>query len=126
MERIVGIDGHPVGAQNRNVQIALTSAAFNYACLGYSSAKRGSLAVGGDVLMLLCNVLARTLSTQSDAEVLYRALMAVGMVLAIPGQGDLKKTARDLGLEAAIREALQKAPEERVKDVAKECLAYLD
>ncbi|KAH8896800.1 PFU-domain-containing protein [Thozetella sp. PMI_491] len=125
LERISGVDGNPVGAQNVNLQIALATAAFNYACLGYKSAKSANGAVGADVLTLLCNVIAQVLRTQGDAEVLYRALMAVGTVLAIPGTDDYKKAVKDLGVDDAIREALQKAPEARVKDVAQECLAFL-
>lgn len=137
LERIVGVsEGVPahanagkdtIGKTNRNLQIALTSAAFNYACLAYLQHKKkgdaGVVEVGVDVLALLCNILEKVVREQGDSEVLYRALMALGMVLAIGG--DVKETVKDLDAEQWIRVAIQKGTEERVKDVGEECLALL-
>ncbi len=123
LERIVGIEGNPIGAHNRNLQIALTSAAFNYAVFGYRNQSKGGAGVGADALVLVCNVLATVLRTQTDGEVLYRALMVLQVILA--SGKNYQQAAKDLGVDDAIREALQKAPEDRVKDAAKECIAYL-
>lgn len=138
LERIVGVSaGVPsqagagdgaIGKTNRNVQIALTSAAFNYACLAYLQHKKSKdvadvAEVGVDVLALLCNILGRVITDQSDSEVLYRALMALGMVLAIGGE--VRDTVRSLDAEQWIRAAVEKGAEERVKDVGAECIAYL-
>ena len=121
LARIAGVDGNPIGAQNRNVQIALTSTAFNYSVLNYNNLGNGTLAP--EVPLLVVNILARVLHSQSDAEVLYRALMAVGMILATGKNA--QKAAKELEIGDVIQSALQKSSEERVKDVAQECLAYL-
>ncbi|KAB5546935.1 PUL domain-containing protein [Coniochaeta sp. 2T2.1] len=138
LERIVGVSegvpsqanagAGPIGKTNRNVQIALTSAAFNYTCLAYLQHKKNKDAVdvaevGVDVLALLCNILGRVINDQTDSEVLYRALMALGMVLAIGGE--VRDTVRALDAEKWIRDAIKKGAEQRVKDVGAECLAYL-
>lgn len=139
LERIVGVsEGVPadvnagqdaIGKTNRNLQIALTSLAFNYACLAYLQQKKKDQAVAGvqevglDVLALLCNILERVVREQNDSEVLYRCLMALGMVLAIGG--DTKETVKDLDAEQWIRVAMQKGSEPRVKEVGEECLALL-
>lgn len=136
-ERIVGVsEGVPahanagkdaIGMTNKNLQIALTSAAFNYATLAYlqhkGKADAGLRDVGVDVLALLCNILEKVVREQDDNEVLYRALMGLGMVLAIGG--DIKETVKDLDAEQWIRVAIQKASEQRVKDVGEECLGLL-
>jgi phospholipase A-2-activating protein len=141
LERIVGVsEGVPaqanagegaIGKNNRNVQIALTSAAFNYACLAYVQHKQGGKStddegvaeIGLDVLALLCNILGKVIKDENDGEVLYRALMALGMVLAIGGE--VRDTVRALDGEEWIRIAIKKGAEDRVKDVGAECLAYL-
>lgn len=139
LERIVSVSvGVPsqanagegaIGRNNRNVQIALTSAAFNYACLAYLQHKTSKDAVEGvdevgvDLLALLCNILGRVLKDQTDSEVLYRALMALGMVLAIGGEA--RDIVRALDAEQWIRDAVRKGAEDRVKEVGTECLAYL-
>jgi phospholipase A-2-activating protein len=128
LEHIVGVSSSPaVGPTNRNVQIAVTSVAFNYACLAYAEHRKssGGSSVGTDALALLVNVLGKVLQDQSDGEVLYRGLMALGMVL-VSGSSDVKETAKVLGAEEWIRGAAAKASaEERVKDVAGECLGFL-
>ncbi|KAH8907647.1 PFU-domain-containing protein [Coniochaeta sp. PMI_546] len=138
LERIVGVpEGVPsaasteesaIGKTNRNVQIALTSVAFNYACLAYMQHKKSQEAadvpeIGVDVLALLCNILGKVIKDQNDSEVLYRALMALGMMLAIGGE--VRDTIRALDGEDFIRDAIKKGSEDRVKDVGAECLAYL-
>lgn len=138
LERIVGVSEGvesqanagegAIGKNNRNVQIALTSAAFNYTCLAYLQHKKNKDAIeaadiGVDVLALLCNILGRVIKDQTDNEVLYRALMSLGMVLAIGGE--VKDTVRALDAEQWIRDAIKKGADDRVKDVGAECLAYL-
>lgn len=137
LERIVGVsEGVPsqanagegaIGKNNRNVQIALTSVAFNYACLAYLQRKSKDAAdlpeIGVDVLALLCNILGMVIKDQNDSEVLYRALMALGTVLAIGGE--VRDTVKALDGGQFIRDAVKKGAEERVKDVGAECLAYL-
>lgn len=128
MERVAGIveGAPPIGAQNRNVQIALASAAFNYALLAYLDQQEGGPAeprVGPYVVALLCNVLGRVLHDQADAEVVFRALVALGTVLVAGGEG--RATARELGAAEWLRRAVARASEDRVKSLARECLAFL-
>lgn len=138
LERIVGVSvGVPsqanagagaIGKNNRNVQIALTSVAFNYTCLAYLQHKKTKDAtdvdeISVDLLALLCNILGRVIKDQTDSEVLYRALMSLGMVLAIGGE--VRDVVRALDAEQWIRDAIRKGAESRVKEVGAECLAYL-
>lgn len=125
LERISGANSAApaIGIANRNLQIALTSAAFNYACLAYGEAKKQQGTVGAEAPLLLCNVLGKTLRDQSDGEVVYRALMALGMLLSIGGE--VRETAGTLGAGGWVRDAAAKATEGRVKDVGAECLALL-
>jgi len=125
MERIAGVDSTTaaIGAGNRNVQIALTSAAFNYACLAFGEARKPEGTVNAEGPLLLCNILGKTLREQSDSEVLYRALMALGMLLSIGGE--VRETANSLGAGEWVRGAVSRASDERVKDVGAECLGML-
>lgn len=117
----------PIGAANRNVQIALTSVAFNYACLAFGQAKEqggaGGGGAGAEVSLLLCNILGKTLREQADGEVVYRALMALGMLLSVGGE--VRETANAMDASEWVRGAVARASEDRVKDVGAECLALL-
>ncbi|KAK3366836.1 WD40-repeat-containing domain protein [Lasiosphaeria ovina] len=122
MGRIVGLDGQaPIGTENLNLQIALTSAAFNYACMAYNERTKALVDPGS--LGQLCKILERVVSKQSDSEVLFRSLMAVGMILVAGGQP--RELAKSLGVQKWISEAGKKATEARITDLAKECTAYL-
>jgi phospholipase A-2-activating protein len=114
-----------IGRHNRNILISLTSTAFNYACLAYAEHKKSTRtqAVGGDVLTLLANVLGKVICDQNDSEVLYRALMALGMLVLIGG--DLKDMAKALGAEDWAKTAVERASEDRVRNLGNECLALL-
>jgi phospholipase A-2-activating protein len=132
METVVGEHGAAVGLHNRNVGIALTTAAFNYMVLSYHAAKGAgnkagdeAKAVDAEVPTLMANVLQTVLREQTDAEVAYRALMALGMALA--GGGEVGAAVRVLGVEESVRAAVARAPagEGRVREVGAECLALL-
>jgi phospholipase A-2-activating protein len=73
--------------------------------------------------MLLCQVAEAVIRRQSDPEVLFRALMALGMVLAIGG--DARDLAKTLEVGEPVGEAAKKSGEARIKALAQECLAYL-
>lgn len=109
----------PIGKENNNLQIALTSAVFNYSCLLFK--ERG--AVGLDVISGVCEIAAGVISQQTDAEVLFRAVMALGMILATGGQA--RSVAKALEVGGAIDEAAKKSSEPRIQTLAKECKAYL-
>ncbi|KAK4197124.1 putative ubiquitin homeostasis protein [Triangularia verruculosa] len=109
----------PIGAENNNVQIALTSAIFNFACLGFNE----RTTVNFTVISNICEIAAAVISRQSDPEVLFRAVMTLGMVLATGGQA--QQVAKALEVGEAIGEAAKKSGEARIKSLAKECYAYL-
>lgn len=131
MEALVGISDTPfkgpVGfPRNRNVLIAVTTAALNYAVLAYlvskKKAKVDGNAITPEVFGLLANVLARILQDQNDPEVSYRALAALGTI-AGAGHAEILRT---LGADAAVRKVAQGGgAEERVTNLAKEVLGLL-
>lgn len=128
MECLVGISDTvfkgPVGFPgNRNVLMAVTTAALNYSVLGYLVSKK-KLALDGEVTPevygLMGNVLCKILKEQNDSEVNYRALVTLGTI-ASAGHADVLKS---VGADSAIKEA-SKAGEDRVKKIAQETLALL-
>ncbi|KAL2024265.1 hypothetical protein VTK56DRAFT_9421 [Thermocarpiscus australiensis] len=121
LARIAGVeDGQdPIGPDNNNLQIALTSAAFNFSCLAFN--KRDS--VDFEMIIQLCQVAGSVIRRQSDPEVLFRALMTLGMILAVGG--DAREVAETLEVGEAVREAARKSGEARIKSLAQECLGYL-
>ncbi|KAK3330713.1 PUL domain-containing protein [Apodospora peruviana] len=127
LARIVRTDDglQPIGAQNINLQIALTSAAFNFACLAYRERRKSPRDESVDLgaVAQLINVVEFVVRKQTDGEVLFRALMALGMILA--AGGELKELAQSLEVSEWVKVAAKKTNDARVKDVAEECLAYL-
>lgn len=130
MEAVAGLSDAafkgPVGFPgNRNVLMAVTTAAVNYAVLGYLVSKKKvpqSENVTPEVFGLMANVLCRVLKDQSDGEVNYRALAALGM-MAAAGYADVMKS---FGADDAVRAASRdKAAEERIRKIAGECLQLL-
>lgn len=116
----------PVGFPgNRNVLVAVTTAALNYAVLAYLfSKKKVTLPdnVTPDVFGLMANVLCKALKDQSDAEVNYRALAALG-TFAAAGYADVMKS---FGADETVRAAkADKSTEDRVRMIAGECLQLL-
>lgn len=130
MESLVGLNSSafpgPVGFPgNRNVLMAVTTAALNYAVLAWLvKNKKVTLqhAVPAEVFGLMANVLCRVLKSQSDAEVNYRALAAVG-TFAAAGYAEAMAS---FGADEAVRKAKgDKTNEERVRNIAGECLQLL-
>ncbi len=128
LARIAGVDGAaPLGpaanstATNTNLLIALTSAAFNYACLAYNEKESVAL----EHLMLITQVAEAVLRGPGggEGEVVFRALMTVGMVLALGGEA--RDVARALEVEGLVREVRKRGGEERVGKVVGECEGYL-
>lgn len=119
----------PVGFPgNRNVLTAVTTAAVNYAVLAYLVSKKkvtveGSGDVSPDVFGgLMVNVLCKIVKEQSDAEVTYRALAALG-TLAAAGFGETMKT---FGADETVKGAMSDgSAEERVRHLASECAVLL-
>ncbi|KAK4230994.1 ubiquitin homeostasis protein lub1 [Podospora fimiseda] len=121
LARIAGLMDNlpPIGKENNNLQIALTSAIFNYSCLTFKESGAATL----DILSGVCEIAVGVISQQSDAEVLFRAVMALGMILAAGGQG--KSVAKALGVGGAIGEAAKKSGELRIQTLARECMVFL-
>lgn len=133
MECLVGVSDTafkgPVGFPgNRNVLVAATTAAVNYAVLAYLISKKkillgdGTDIVTPEVFGLLANVLCKTVKQQSDPEVSYRALAALG-TLAAAGYAEVMKS---FGADETIRAASKdKSAEQRIRAIASECLGLL-
>ncbi|KAL7956402.1 PFU domain-containing protein [Trichoderma compactum] len=116
LERVTGIKGgEPIGKLNRNVLVSLTTVAVNYSVL-----------VNKEKLLIpeqrrrLVTVLGAILKDQTDSEVLYRALVALGTILSTS-----KDEAKSLGVAAWVEGAASKSSEERIKGVANECLKVI-
>ncbi|KAM0265336.1 hypothetical protein ACHAQJ_000176 [Trichoderma viride] len=118
LERLIGIKGgEPIGKFNRNVLVAVTTVAVNYSVL----VNKEKLLVP-EQRRRLAAVLGAILKDQTDSEVLYRALVALGTILSTS-----KDEAKSLGLgvRAWIEGAASKSSEDRVKGVANECLKLI-
>lgn len=131
MEALVGASDTafhgPVGFPgNRNVLTAVTTAAVNYAVLAYLVSNK-KITVDSEVSPevlggLMANVLCKIVKEQSDSEVTYRALAALG-TLAAAGFGETMKT---FGADDAVKAAKgDKTSEERVRKLAGEVLVLL-
>lgn len=116
LERVIGVNGgEAIGKFNRNVLIAVTTSAINLSVL----VNREKL-LGPEQRRRLFIVLGSVLGTQSDSEVLYRGLVALGTLLPTS-----KPAASGLDVGGWIRGAQSRGSEDRVKSVAKECLALV-
>ncbi|KAF5678472.1 phospholipase [Fusarium heterosporum] len=113
LERIVGVSSDPIGPFNRNILIAATTVAINLSVLVHrerllAPEQRRRLAI------LLGTILTR--DGQTDSEVIYRALVALGTLLSAS-----RAEAANLGIKGWIQSAVGRSSEERVKSVAAEC-----
>ncbi|KAI1194627.1 ubiquitin homeostasis protein lub1 [Nemania serpens] len=114
--RVVGIRGQPaIGPFNRNVLLALTTVAINYAVL--ASKQLGS--ISADNQIRLASHLALVLQKQTDPEVIYRALGAVGTLIPVIG----KAAPEARSLSSSIKSAKDRVSEARVQTIANECLS---
>lgn len=112
LERILGISGaEPIGKFNRNILIAVTTTLLNYSVLVN---KEKLLTV--DQRRRLVEMLGNILKGQSDSEVLYRGLVALGTVIS---------TSKDLSAMFDVSNWLNtvaaKSLEERVEAIIGEC-----
>ncbi|KAG5982182.1 hypothetical protein E4U55_002200 [Claviceps digitariae] len=113
LERVVGTKGDDaIGQFNRNVLIAVTTSALNLSVL----VNKEKL-LTPDQRRRLVIVLGAALDGQTDSEVLYRGLVALGTLLA-----SSKEIMTGLAVGAWIQGAKDRATEDRVKAVANECL----
>ncbi|KOS19465.1 Ubiquitin homeostasis protein lub1 [Escovopsis weberi] len=114
LERVAGVrGGEAIGKHNRNVLIAVATAAINYAVLVH----REKL-LAPDHRRRLVGVLGAVLADQTDSEVLYRALVALGTILL-----RVPDAAQGLDASSWIKDAASRSAEDRIAEVAKECLS---
>ncbi|OAR02938.1 hypothetical protein LLEC1_04934 [Akanthomyces lecanii] len=117
LERVTGIQGgSAIGPHNRNLLIAATTTAINLAVLVN---KEKLLSANQKRRLLL--VIKALLQGQSDSEVLYRGLVALGTVVST-SKGDATAVP---GISGWINEAAGKASEDRVKTVIAECKKFV-
>lgn len=118
LERVLGIGGQdPIGPSNRNLMLAVATAVLNFAVLG--SRQIGSLS--SSVQARFLSILTRILGKQTDGEVVFRALVAAGTLITVIG-----KTAPEArSLSSSIAGAKDRVADQRVKEVADECLTLL-
>ncbi|KAI0018022.1 ubiquitin homeostasis protein lub1 [Xylariomycetidae sp. FL0641] len=118
IERVLGTGGEsPIGPFNRNLMIALTTAAVNFAVL--ASKQLGSIPANLQVRIL--SALARVLQKQTDGEVVFRALVAAGTLITVIGGASPEAKS----LTSVIASSKDKVADARVKEAADECLALL-
>lgn len=112
LERVVGIKGgDAIGKFNRNVLIAVTTSAVNLSVL----VNKEKLLTPEQRRRLLV-LLGAILEEQSDSEVLYRALVALGTILSTS-----QAEAKDLGVSSWIQQAAGNSSEDRVLSIISEC-----
>ncbi|WYZ45700.1 hypothetical protein EsH8_VIII_001016 [Colletotrichum jinshuiense] len=114
LERVLGISGGaPIGQFNRNVLVAATTTLINYAVL---ASKEKSAPESKRFI----TALGKILSSQTDSEVVYRALVALGTYASTS-----KAEVKTLGGEGWVKSAVDKVSEARVKQVGHEALQQL-
>ena len=108
---------------NRNLAIAVATLYVNYAVLLTSEAQK-SQPSSVDRGLELVDDLASMIKKSSDAEAVYRALVAFGTLLGLGG--DVKQAANEIyDAEGALKKAEQSVKEPRVKGVIAEIRALL-
>lgn len=111
LERIIGVSSDPIGPYNRNVLVAATTVAINLSVLASRENQLPS-----NLRRRLAITLGKILSSdQTDSEVLYRTLVALGTLLSASSEA-----AAGLGVKTLIQGAAGRSAEGRVKAVAKE------
>jgi phospholipase A-2-activating protein len=105
---------------NRNLLVAATTVYINYAVAFAAEPEKA----GFDHACAVVDTLGRILGAHADAEVVYRALVALGTLLSVGPE--IKTAARDVyGIEQSIAGAVAKASDPRIKNVAAEIRALL-
>ncbi|KAL5614289.1 hypothetical protein BROUX41_004399 [Berkeleyomyces rouxiae] len=112
LERVAGINGSAIGANNRHVQIASTTTLINLAVLNMQvefpvSVRRRIMAILGVII-----------KENTDGEILYRSLVALGTLVSHKGS--------DLGRDWSswVTSVVSRCEEARVQKLARECLEF--
>ncbi|KKF92618.1 Ubiquitin homeostasis protein lub1 [Ceratocystis platani] len=109
LEKVAGISGTAIGASNRHVQIASTTTLINLAVLGAKTE------VSLDVRRRMVNILGIILKDNTDGEVLYRGLVALGTMVS-------HKTDIAQDWRPWVKSVVERCDEARVKSLGRECL----
>lgn len=112
LERVVGArpGSTPIGKFNRNVLIASSTAALNYAVL----VSRERL-LTPKLQQRLFSVIGAVLADQTDAEVLYRGIVALGTLFSAS-----PRAAGNLDLKGWLKGAAERGSDDRILNVANE------
>jgi phospholipase A-2-activating protein len=109
------ITDHLLKTNNRNLLVAVSTIYINYAV--YFAAVPDPTSF--EHVTAIFDTLSTILATQADSEVIYRALVATGTLLAL--DEDTKNAAKEVyDIKGAVDKALHKASDPRVKSVCKE------
>lgn len=115
LEMVIGMTGEPIGKSNRNVLIAASTLCINYSVLSVQEEESG---MSPKLIQRLVAVLMALVKEQTDSEVVFRALVGLGTLVAA------KKQSMS-GTRDAVHTALGKINEPRVKSVGNEILGML-
>jgi len=100
---------------NRNLLVAATTVYVNYSVLLTTSPSSSTF----EHALAMVDTLRRILISQSDSEVIFRALVAVGTIVQV--DDEVKSAAREIyEIEKAMDTAIAKAGEPRIKHLAVE------
>lgn len=126
-EKILHLCAGPVEnkSQNRNLMIAISTLALNFSVfLASEDGCKPDEKTTFDIGTTLLELLARLLSEQKDAEVLYRGLVATGTLLA-SGEEFISAAKEVYGIDAAVKMAM-KCVDARIKKVGREVVELLN
>ncbi|KAI1006969.1 Ubiquitin homeostasis protein [Podosphaera aphanis] len=105
---------------NRNLLVAATTVYINYAVLSISENTKVDFDQSSAILDALVNIIKK----QSDSEVIYRALVALGTFLG--SDKDLKTAAIEIfDSKSVLNTAMAKASDPRIRKVGREALDLL-
>lgn len=112
LERVVGAQpgSTPIGKHNRNVLIASSTAALNYAVI----VSRERL-LTPQLRRRLFSIIGAILADQTDSEVLYRGVVALGTLLSASPEA-----ATNLDVKGWLKGAAERGSDDRILDVANE------
>lgn len=103
------------GTTNRNLLVAVTTLYINYAV--YFTTENQTPAF--DTVIALLDTLSKILSTSTDAEAIYRAIVATGTLLTL--DEETKSAAKEVyGIERCVQTAVGKVSDARIRNVARE------
>ncbi|KJR86656.1 phospholipase A-2-activating protein [Sporothrix schenckii 1099-18] len=108
--------------KNRNMMVAWASAASNITSFALREQEATGQNSVDDSLVKLIKLLAVPILDLTDAEVVYRSLIALGNLASIPGQGDFAGQVRSASAGTWVNLAIGKSEEARVKSVGEKVL----